>query len=55
MSIDDKELHLSREQRTQRKSEWLQEARRRADELDNGYVEAVPGDKVMIKARAQAK
>lgn len=35
--------------------DWLQEARRRADELDNGYVEAVPGDKVMMKARAQTK
>lgn len=55
MSIDDKEFHLPREQRTQNRSDWFQEARRRADQLDNGSVEAVPSDKVMMEARARIK
>lgn len=32
--------------------DWLLEARRRTEELDNGSVQAVPGDDVMRKARA---
>jgi putative addiction module component (TIGR02574 family) len=70
-SITDEALHLPREKRAQliqrlilKQSspskedltpDWLQEARRRADELDNGSVQAVPGDDVMMKARAQIK
>ena len=33
------------------RSDWLLEARRRAEELDNGAVQAVPADDVMRKAR----
>lgn len=66
--IEDQALHLPREERLQLiqrlvlslespseeelRSEWLLEARRRADELDNGSVQAVPGDDVLRKARA---
>jgi putative addiction module component (TIGR02574 family) len=32
--------------------DWLSEARRRADELDDGSVQAVPGNEVLRKARA---
>jgi hypothetical protein len=37
------------------KSDWLFEARSRAEELDNGLVQAVHGDDVMRKARALIK
>ena len=36
-------------------SDWLVEAQRRAMELDNGSVQAVPGDEVLRKARALIK
>ena len=35
----------------QTRFDWLLEARRRAEELDDGSVQAVPGDEVMKKAR----
>jgi len=70
-SITDEALHLPREKRGQLiqhlilkqdspskedlTPDWLEEARRRADELDNGSVEAVAGDKVMMEARARIK
>ncbi|WP_251977751.1 addiction module protein [Salinicola avicenniae] len=66
--IEDEALHLSREERAQLiqrlvlsleappeeelRSDWLLEARRRAEELDSGAVQAVPGEEVMKKARA---
>lgn len=66
--IEDEALHLPKEERAQLiqrlvlslespseeelRSDWLLEARRRAEELDNGLVQAVPGDDVMRKARA---
>lgn len=69
--IEDEALHLSKEERAQLiqrlvlslempseeelKSDWLLEARRRADELDTGSVLTVPGDDVMRKARALIK
>ena len=34
------------------RADWLHEARRRAEELDQGVVQAVPGEEVMRKARA---
>ncbi|WP_442905669.1 addiction module protein [Halomonas sp. TG39a] len=37
------------------KSDWLFEARKRAEELDNGSVQAVPGDDVTRTARALIK
>ena len=37
------------------KSDWLLEAQRRAEELDNGSVKAVSGEVVMRKARALTK
>lgn len=65
--IENEALHLSREDRArlirklvlsleglsteELRDEWLAEAQRRADELDNGTVEAVPGDEVLRKAR----
>lgn len=36
-------------------SDWLLEAKRRAEELDNGAVQTVSGDDVMKKARALIK
>lgn len=70
-SIEDEALHLPKEQRAQLiqrlvlslespsdeelKADWLLEARRRAEELDSGSVQAVPGDEVMKKARALIK
>ena len=36
-------------------SDWLVEAQRRTMELDNGSVQAVPGDEVLRKARALIK
>ena len=37
------------------RAEWLEEARRRAEELDSGSVQAVPGEDVLAKARALIK
>lgn len=70
-SIEDEALHLPREKRAaliqrlvlslespseeELKSDWLLEARRRADELDNGTAQAIVGDDVMRKARALIK
>lgn len=70
-SIEDEALHLPREKRAaliqrlvlslespseeELKSDWLLEARRRADELDNGTTQAIVGDDVMRKARALIK
>lgn len=69
--IEDEALHLSKEERVQLvqklvlslespseeelKADWLLEARRRAEELDNGSVQAVSADEVMRKARAMIK
>jgi putative addiction module component (TIGR02574 family) len=66
--IEDEALTLPKEERAQLiqrlvlsldsppeaelRSDWLLEARRRAEELDNGSVQAVPADEVMRKARA---
>ncbi len=33
------------------RAEWLSESRRRADELDEGSVQTIPGDEVLRKAR----
>ena len=33
-------------------NDYLEKAKRRASELDNGVVKAVPADEVMAKARA---
>lgn len=65
--IEDEALHLPRVERIkliQRlvlslespseqglSSDWLIEARRRAEELDSGAVEAVPGEDVLKKAK----
>ena len=70
-SIEDEARHLPREELAQLiqrlvlslespseedlKSDWLLEARRRADELDSGSAQAVPGDTVMRKARELLK
>ena len=70
-SIEDEALHLPREKRAlliqrlvlslespsekELKSDWLLEAKRRAEELDNGTVQTVSGDDVMKKARALIK
>lgn len=69
--IEDEALHLPREQRAQLiqrlvlslespseeelMSDWLLEARRRSEELDNGSVRAVSGEDVMRKAKALIK
>ncbi len=69
--IEDEALHLSKEERTrliqrlvlslespaedELRSDWLLEAQRRAEELDNGSVQAVSGDDVLRKARALIK
>lgn len=37
------------------RAEWLLEAWRRAEELDSGSVQSVPGEDVMRKARALIK
>jgi len=65
--IEDEALNLSREERAQLiqrlvlsldslsdeelRAEWLIEARRRSEELDDGSVRAVPDDEVIRKAR----
>jgi len=69
--IEDEALHLPKEERAQLiqrlvlslespsreelRSDWLLEARRRAQELDDGSVRAVPSEDVMRKARALIK
>jgi putative addiction module component (TIGR02574 family) len=69
--IEDEALHLPKEERAQLiqrlvlslespseeelKADWLQEAKRRSEELDNGVVQAVPAESVMRKARALIK
>lgn len=45
-------LSLDSPSEAELRSDWLLEARRRAEELDNGSVQAVPADEVMRKARA---
>jgi putative addiction module component (TIGR02574 family) len=66
--IEDEALHLPKKERAQLiqrlvlslespsdeelRSDWLLEARRRAEEHDSGSVQVVPGDEVMKKARA---
>lgn len=66
--IEDEALHLPKDERAQLiqrlvlsldspsveelRADWLLEARRRAEELDSGLVQAVPSDEVMRKARA---
>lgn len=37
------------------RSDWLLEARRRSEDLDNGSVQAVSGEDVMRKAKALIK
>lgn len=70
-SIEYEALHLPRDKRAlliqrlvlslespseeELKSDWLLEARRRAEELDNGSIQAVSADDVMKKARALIK
>ena len=69
--IQDEALHLPKEERAQLvqrlvlslespskeelRSDWLLEARRRAEELDSGSVQAVSGEDVIRKARALIK
>ena len=69
--IEDEALHLPKDERVQLvrrlvlslespseeelRSDWLLEAQRRAEELDSGSVQAVPGKDVMKKARVLIK
>jgi putative addiction module component (TIGR02574 family) len=69
--IEDEALHLPKDERAklvqrlvlslespsdeELRADWLIEARRRADELDSGFVQAISGDEVMRKARALIK
>ncbi|MDO8908415.1 MAG: addiction module protein [Pseudohongiella sp.] len=69
--IEDEALHLPKDERAklvqrlvlslespsdeELRADWLIEARRRADELDSGLVQAISGDEVMRKARALIK
>tara|TARA_R110000782_G_scaffold158072_4_gene250276 strand:+ start:36 stop:260 length:225 start_codon:yes stop_codon:yes gene_type:complete len=69
--IEDEALHLPKDERVQLvqrlvlslespseeelRSDWLLEAQRRAEELDSGSVQVVPGKDVMKKARALIK
>ncbi|MEA1050015.1 addiction module protein [Lamprobacter modestohalophilus] len=69
--IEDEALHLPKEERAQLiqrlvlslespseeelRADWLLEAWRRAEEFDNGTVQAVSGDEVMRKASALIK
>lgn len=69
--IEDEALDLSKKERAQLiqrlvlsldspsaeelRTDWLLEARRRAEELDNGSVQAIPAADVMSKARALTK
>jgi putative addiction module component (TIGR02574 family) len=66
--IEHEALHLPKEERTkliqrlvlsldtpstdELRADWLAVARRRAEELDSGVVQAVPGEDVLRKARA---
>jgi putative addiction module component (TIGR02574 family) len=66
--IEDEALHLPKEERTalmqklllsldvpspeELREDWLAEAKRRAMELDDGKVQAIPGDDVLSRARA---
>ena len=66
--IEDEALHLPKEDRAhliqrlvlsldspssdELRSDWLAEAQRRAKELDDGTLRAVPGDEVLKKARS---
>lgn len=66
--IEDEALHLSKEERIaliqklilsfdrpsmeELREDWLFEAKRRAGTLDDGKLQAVPGDEVIKKARA---
>ncbi|MGP3790900.1 addiction module protein [Pseudomonas sp. B392_1p] len=68
---EEEALHLSKEERAQLiqrlvlsldspsdqelSSDWLLEARRRAEELDDESVHAVPSEDVMSRARALLK
>lgn len=70
-NIENAALHLPREDRAtlvqklvlsfdiptreELRTDWLIEARRRADDLDAGTVRAVPGDEVIRKAQAITK
>jgi putative addiction module component (TIGR02574 family) len=69
--IEDEALHLSKEDRAQLiqrlvlsldsptpdelRAEWLNEAQRRAKELDDGTAQTVAGDEVLKKARSLVK
>lgn len=69
--IENEALHLSKEERAklvrrlvlslespseeELRSDWSLEAQRRAEELDNGSVQAMSGEVVMKKARALIK
>lgn len=69
--IENEALHLPKEERAkliqrlvlsmeshseeELRSDWLCEAQRRSEELDNGSVQAVSADDVMKKARALIK
>ncbi|RZU99217.1 addiction module protein [Spiribacter vilamensis] len=69
--IEDEALHLPKKERAQLiqrlvlslespsddelKSDWLLEAQRRGEEIDNGTVQAVSGEDVMRKAKALIK
>lgn len=69
--IEDEALHLPEDQRAhlvqrlvssldapseeELRADWFAEARRRADELANGSVQAVSGDYILREARALVK
>ncbi|WP_041523765.1 addiction module protein [Gilvimarinus agarilyticus] len=69
--LADEALHLLEEQRAhliqrlvssldapsakELRADWSAEARRRAEELDNGTAQAIAGDDVLKKARALIK
>lgn len=48
-------LSLESSSEDELKSDWLLEAQRRATELDEGSVQAVPGEQVLRKARKLIK
>jgi putative addiction module component (TIGR02574 family) len=70
-NIESEALHLTREERAklmqklvlsfdtpdpeELRADWLSEAERRARELDDGALRAVPGHEVIRKARALVK
>jgi len=70
-NIEDEVMHLPKSDRAQlvRKlissldtpskqelqDDWLAEARHRAEELDQGIVQGIPGEDVLLKARALVK